>query len=392
MNNQPTFQGPFWRRYSNASVSGLIGENTGQNVQLSGLPVYTVRLESSDLAMGTVNYRVLSVPASTDQGRTPGTAQDNHSVDMFSTVATPTFKKGTRVRIIASAGSNYVWDRFVDGNGNVIPSQTAMIDITVNQSMTIRAIFRARNEQQYATLNVSYNHAQGTVTATPALTNDSVTVPFGSSVVLTATPKSGYVFKQWRNALNGGGTNHTVITEPVHSERMIVGDKTIYADFEKVAATPGTPGAGSKKTVTVRWTEGKGRVTANTTLASSLKNAFTVNVNEGDTITIKATPKTGYRFAKWTGGPVNGTTEAQVTFAVNGDYTINANFTADNGGGGGGENPTDPNPGGGGGGGTTPVDTMPDTTGTVMAFVKKWWWALLIAAYLIYDATKGGRK
>lgn len=379
MNRQPIFQGAYWRRFSNAAATGFVTENN--NYQTAN-QVCTLRLESNDLAMGTVTCRLLSEPQPASQGRTPA--------DMYSVVATPTFKKGSRVRIIASSSANYVWDRFEDGAGNVIPSNTAQIDITINQSMTVRAFFRARNVQQQSTLTVSYNHAQGTVTASPALVNDKVTVNVGASVVLTATPKQGYVFKQWRNVLNGGGTDHTVTTSPTHTERMVTGSKTIFADFEPVAPTPGNPGGDEpKKTLTVSWDAKKGRVTCSSGITRTT-DGFTVTATSGDTVTLKAAPLTGYRFVKWTGGPVNGRTDDQVTLAVSADYAVYAEFAADNGGG--GETP----PGGGGGGGNNPTDPTVtnggDTTGKAWAFVKKWWWALLIGAYLVYDATKGGRK
>lgn len=389
MNKQPIFQGAYWRRFSNAAATGFVTENN--NYQTAS-QVCTLRLESNDLAMGTVTCRLLSEPQPTSQGRTPAIGSGTFTpADMYSVVATPTFKKGSRVRIIASSSANYVWDRFEDGAGNVIPSNTAQIDITINQSMTVRAFFRARNVQQQSTLTVSYNHAQGTVTASPALVNDKVTVNVGASVVLTATPKQGYVFKQWRNVLNGGGTDHTVTTEPVHTERMVTGSKTIFADFEPVAPTPGNPGGDEpKKTLTVSWDAKKGRVTCSSGITRTT-DGFTVSATSGDTVTLKAAPLTGYRFVKWTGGPVNGRTDDQVTLAVSADYAVYAEFAADNGGG--GETP----PGGGGGGGNNPTDPTVtngggDTTGKVMAFVKKWWWALLIGAYLVYDATKGGRK
>lgn len=383
MNRQPIFQGAYWRRFSNAAATGFVNQTASQ--------VCTLRLESNDLAMGTVTCRLLSEPQPTDQGRTPTTGSGTFTpADMYSVVATPTFKKGSRVRIIASSSANYVWDRFEDGAGNVIPSNTAQIDITLNQSMTVCAFFRARNVQQQSTLTVSYNHAQGTVTASPAIVNDKVTVNVGAEVVLTATPKQGYVFKQWRNALVAGKPNSSP-TSPTHTERMVTGSKTIFADFAPAPSTPGSPdnpgGDEPKKTLTVSWDAKKGRVTCSSGI-SKTKDGFTVSATSGDTVTLKAAPLTGYRFVKWTGGPVNGRTDDQVTLAVSADYAVYAEFAADNGDDPGSyddpdsyDNPTDPTVTNGG-----------DTTGKVMAFVKKWWWALLIGAYLVYDATKGGRK
>lgn len=393
MNKQPIFQGPYWRRYSNATATNL-SDTAHSRVGLGRTPC-SLRLESNNLAMGTLTYKVLSNPLASFVEQHDVDPASGGAFDLFSTVTSVSLTPGTRVRITASPTSTrYVWDHFENAAGQRLDSNTGQIDLTINQTTTVRAIFRERNEQQYVTLNVSYDHAQGTVTATPALINDSVTVNVGHAVVLTATPKTGYEFKQWRNVLNGGGTNHTVTTEPVHTERMVTGNKTIYADFVKISNPGGNPPGGqTTKTVTVKCDGTMGRVTC-TSQVSPIKNGFIVTAPTGDTVTIKATPNSSTHFVKWSGGPVDGRTEDQVTFAVNGNYTIYAIFAANS------EDPGD-NPGsggGGGGGGNNPVDPGtpgidPSTsTGKVMAFVKKWWWALLIAAYLIYDATKGGRK
>ena len=144
MNRQPIFQGAYWRRFSNAAATGFVTENN--NYQTAS-QVCTLRLESNDLAMGTVTCRLLSEPQPTDQGRTPSTGSGTFTpADMYSVVATPTFKRGSRVRIIASSSANYVWDRFEDGAGNVIPSNTAQRSVGTNSSsifpLSIRLISR----------------------------------------------------------------------------------------------------------------------------------------------------------------------------------------------------------------------------------------------------------
>lgn len=384
MDKQPIFQGPFWRRYSNAVATGPIADTPHSSVGL-GAEAVILNLQSNDLAMGTLTYQVLIRPVSDER---PHTNPVSDLTDMFSTVTSAKIGKGTTVRITARPTSTrYVWDHFENAAGQRLNSNTGQIDITLNQSMTVRGVFRQVNTGQNVTLTVSYDHAKGTVTASPALTNDQVTVPLGASVVLTATPKQGYAFKQWRNALVAGQNNSSP-TEPVHTEQMKVGNKTIYADFVKVQ---GSTGGQTTKTVTVKWNGNMGKVTGNGLVPDSKTGSAKATVTTGDSITISATPKSGYRFVKWTGSPVNGNTDESVNFAVNANYTLYAEFAADNGG--------DPgNGGGGGGGGYTPEDpgtpgsSATTSTGAVMAFVKKWWWALLIAAYIVYDATKGGRK
>lgn len=186
-----------------------------------------------------------------------------------------------------------------------------------------------------------------------------------------AVPKQGYQFVRWNSA--------TYIADP-HRNPLTVTlsrDMDIIAYFAKVSAN----------TCTVK-------VTCNAAMGSVHNDAMhegEISVTQGSLVSLKATPKAGYHFVKWTGGPrtVDGKTTEEIQFNVASNCTINAVFAPD----------TPENPGGGytgGNGGEQVIYTnygivKNDFLGPVLSFVKKWWWALLIAAYFIIDK-KGGLK
>ena len=112
---------------------------------------------------------------------------------------------------------------------------------------------------------------------------DKTSAAAGTEVTLTATPKSGYTFKQWQ-VITGG------VTIKDNKFTMPVGNVEVKAIFEK-DATP--PPASTEYSVKVR-TDGNGTAMADKTSAAV-----------GTVVTLTATPKSGYTFKQWqviTGG------------------------------------------------------------------------------------------
>ena len=112
---------------------------------------------------------------------------------------------------------------------------------------------------------------------------DKTSAAAGTVVTLTATPKSGYTFKQWQVVTGGVTIKDNKFTMPDENVE-------IKAIFEK-NATP--PPATTEYSVTVR-TDGNGTAMADKTSAAA-----------GTVVTLTATPKSGYTFKQWqvvTGG------------------------------------------------------------------------------------------
>ena len=131
----------------------------------------------------------------------------------------------------------------------------------------------------------------GTVSVDPALAE----YEHGTSVTLTATPDTGWEFIGWSGDLVGSDNPATVTIES---------DTTIEAMFvEQIEVTLTTS------------TEGSGSVTVNPEQATYLA---------GDSVTLTATPDTGWRFTGWTGG-LTGTTNPTTTTLTD-NTTITATF------------------------------------------------------------------
>jgi hypothetical protein len=206
----------------------------------------------------------------------------------------------------------------------------------------------------------------------------------GTEFRAVAKANPGYRFIQWQTNIDGvGNTSRNPL------EFALTKDTWLIARFEK------TNTASTSKTVNVTWDGQMGRVNGNGLVLSDEGRAGSgqITAAQGSTVTLTASPLNGFHFVKWHGAPVDGKTSSTVTFQVNNNYTIRAEFapdsaTPDNGGGTGN--------GGNGNGGAENVSNGnvagEGTVDRVKAFVKKWWWAILIVAYIIYKERKGGSK
>lgn len=207
--------------------------------------------------------------------------------------------------------------------------------------------------------------------------SDIKTYPSGSMFRAQATAFAGYKFVGWKTNIDGVGNTSV---NPI--EFTLVKNTTLTAQFEPLnGGGNGGNGGNTSHTVNVRWDRQMGNVTANGLTPGESAGSARLTANAGDTVKLTATPGSGYHFVKWTGGPSNGKeTNPEYTFQVNNNYDITAVFAADQNG-------------GGSGGNNSQVTPVVNATGfNLKAFVKKWWWLLLIAAWVVYDSTKGGRK
>lgn len=209
----------------------------------------------------------------------------------------------------------------------------------------------------------------------------------GNAFRATAIANEGYRFVQWQTNIDGvGNTSQNPI------EFKLTKNTWLIARFEKIQGA-----AQQTRTANVGWNGKMGRVSGNGLVLDNegRANSGVISATQGSSVTLTASPLDGYHFVKWVGAPVDGKTSAKITFQMNANYNITAEFAAN-----------DPNPGsgngnvigGGGGGGIgtseTPAPVTPTTVkkqeSGVIAFVKKWWLAILIVAYIVYK--EGGSK
>ena len=112
---------------------------------------------------------------------------------------------------------------------------------------------------------------------------DKTSAAAGTVVTLTATPKSGYTFKEWQVVTSNVTIKDNKFTMPA-------GNVEVKAIFEKNATPPPAPTEYSVKVST----DGNGTAMADKTSAAV-----------GTVVTLTATPKSGYTFKQWqviTGG------------------------------------------------------------------------------------------
>lgn len=206
---------------------------------------------------------------------------------------------------------------------------------------------------------------------------------------VTAEPFPGFRFVSWNGLPSGYNRQQNPIN--VTLDRNL----DITANFEKVNIA---------YHVDVEWDVAKGNVTASQTM-----NGGTVTVNIGDSVTLHAQPKAGFKFVRWDGVNLGGNTQDNssetITLTVSRDLSLKAVFAAedpaDNEHNEDGENPGNGGSYGGsyGGGSGSVTDTATGTTtGTqnetgIMALAKKYWWVIAaVVLYLICKKGKGGKK
>ena len=147
--------------------------------------------------------------------------------------------------------------------------------------------------------------------ATVTIDGNAVTqAPLGEEVTLTATPTAGYRFVKWTT---GSGTEEQVISTEANCTAIVQAATTYTANFEVIegGSTP------TQYTITA---------TANLGTAGSVTGGGTYN--EGATVTLTATPNSGYEFVNWTSGTTTVSTSATYSFTANASAEYVANFEA----------------------------------------------------------------
>ncbi len=191
---------------------------------------------------------------------------------------------GTLLEFTATAEEGYDFAGWSDGYQYAKRSYTVN---NIDKDTAFVAKFTPKTYWVYTAVE-NGNTTLGTVSA-------SQQCAFGASVTVTATPKTGYRFKQWDD-LNTDNPRTYTLTIP--------SNVTLTAQFEPKDVLLTTKGT-------------NGTVTPNTGA-----HKF------GDAIEVTATPNTGYKFAGW-----KGIDEKRSTFTFNigaNDTTLEALFVADN--------------------------------------------------------------
>ena len=186
----------------------------------------------------------------------------------------------------ATGGDFILWELFSGElpDGLTLKQTTGEISGTPTAEQTaqftVRALNSVGNDKKELSITITNAPvAEHTVTVTTAgggtASASSTSATAGTEITLTATPNTGYHFKEWQ-VISGGVA--------IENNKFLMPDTNVEvkAFFEE-----GAPPAPTKYTVTVT-TEGGG-----TASASPAKTAA------GTEITLTATPNTGYHFKEW---------------------------------------------------------------------------------------------
>ena len=204
-----------------------------------------------------------------------------------------------RVRLTAIANDGYEFKHWTDGS-NIISEQA---DCYVVPKATTKyiAIFEEKQKPKY-TIGVSVAEGNGTVTVNGE--NGPIKITQGESVTLVATPAEGYSFKGWK-------LDDTVVSTDATYSFTCTEDATYQAVFAPIPKP--------KYTISVSVAEGSGTVTVN-------GQTEPVEIIQGETVTLVATPAEGYSFKGWKLNETIVSTETTYTFTCAEDATYQAVF------------------------------------------------------------------
>jgi hypothetical protein len=202
-----------------------------------------------------------------------------------STAGDGTFDNGTPVTVVATHNPDYAFVNWTENGVEV--SASAVYPFTVNADRSLVANF----------VRITYTVTTSASPVAGGTTSGGGTVNSGDSVTVQASANAGYNFVNWTE---GGAvvSSSASYTFTVDANRLLVANFTPTYTI----STSASPVAGGT-------TSGGG------------------TVNNGDSVTVQASPNAGYNFVNWTEGGAVVSSSASYTFTVSEDRLLVAHFT-----------------------------------------------------------------
>ncbi len=207
-----------------------------------------------------------------------------------------TYQSGESVTVTAIPVSGYEFKGWTENGSQVSASASYTFNITTNRILT--AVFEKIAIPTYSVSITASPAAGGTVSG-------SGTYPSGTSVTVRATANSDYQFVEWQvcgSKVCSDATYTFIVSENLE----------LVAVFEKKEENPPTP---TTYTITVNASPIEG---------GSVSGGK--NYTGGESVTIRATPKSDYKFVEWRLNGSQVSTNASYTFTVSADQTYIAIF------------------------------------------------------------------
>ncbi len=198
------------------------------------------------------------------------------------------FNEDDETTIVAVPVSGYSFVNWTEG-GNVVSTNSNYL-LTVNSNRELVANFSIN------TFDLDVTAINGSVTIVP----NETTFDYGTAVLLTAVPNTGYSFTGWSEDATGTSNPLSILMDE---------DKSITANFELIPPD----------TYTLNVTSTLGGTTS--------RNPSQAGYTNGTVVQVSATPGIGYSFAGWSGDATGTSNPLSVT--MNSNKNIVANFTLD---------------------------------------------------------------
>ena len=293
----------FIRTYTVATSSNpaIGGSTTGSGTYNTGTSVTVTAIPASGYQF--VNWTDGATPVSTNSSYTFTISENRNLTANFSvitfTIATSSipaaggttsgsgiYNSNASVTVIAAPATGYQFVNWTVGGSIVSTSATYTFTVTENRSLV--ANFSLINY----TVSTSVNPAEG------GTASGGGTYSHGTSVNLTASPATGYQFSNWTES------GVSVSTNPSYTFTATA-NRTLVANFSLIfysVSTSSSPAAGGS-------TAGGG------------------SYSYGSSVTVFATPATGYQFVNWTQSGTVVSTSVSYTFTATSNRTLVANFS-----------------------------------------------------------------
>ncbi|MCX6878554.1 MAG: hypothetical protein NTW21_32780 [Verrucomicrobia bacterium] len=268
-----------------------------------------------------------------------------------------TYALAAPVTLAATPAAGYAFVNWTEGA--VIVSSAAIYQFGATADRTLVANF----QPTYQLTLGSSSASMGTVAGGGTYLN-------GTSVTATATPKTGYVFLNWKEGAMIVNTSPSYTFTILSSRSLVANFAVGFTVAASASPAPGgtVSGAGGyaqNATVTleatpasgyafVNWTEGATLVssaaiyqfpaTANRTLVANFQPTYQLTLDpssatmgtvagggiypSGTSVTATASPLTGYLFLNWSEGGTIVSTSPGYTFTILSSRSLVANFTA----------------------------------------------------------------
>jgi len=289
--------------------------DTNADIEGGGPPQptpYTLQVARTPSAGGSVAVTIGS-----------GSAQNNPSGQL-------TANAGTSITITATANNGYTFQSWT-GLPSGINANGASITFNINSNVNITANFTSSSNPSSSSTSYTLQVGRETTTrgnvsvtvgsnSPQSNPTNSISIPSGTSVTITATPNDGCSFVNWTAV---SGSLPTGITATNQSITFTMNaNVNIRANFLRGGTTTYTLNVSSNPT-------------AGGSVSINGQTSNTATITAGESVTLTPTANSGYAFREWTGSLPSGVDDknsATITFTMSGNVNITANFRENFGG------------------------------------------------------------